>query len=418
MNKVIKYDNGLRVVIENIPTLRSVVTGIWVGAGSSRETPETNGISHFTEHMMFKGTDKLSPFDIANAFESVGAMVNAFTGKENTCYYVKSVDEYAERCFEIMCDILHNSNFDKDELDKERKVIVEEINMVEDSPEDICYDLLASAIYKNTPLGQTILGSIENVNNFGADDIRKYMAKTYVSSNIVIAFAGNITDVEADRLVRKYFLPYVIVADKCEFDCEKVAVTDGYNKRVKDFEQTNIAISYPSIKFNDKLFATQAILNLILGGGMSSRLFQNIREQLGLAYSVYSAPSGFVNNGSFNIVLNITPKNTEKAIQAVKFEIDNLLKNGISQEEFTRAKAQLKSASVFAQENVQTIMSSAGKLMLMSDEIYDVDKRIADIDNVTVEGVNSFANDLFTNSPICVAYVGKENSADILKILK
>lgn len=417
MNKTIKYENGLRLIVDYLPSMRSVASGIWVGAGSSKESPENNGISHFTEHMMFKGTDKLSPFAIANAFETVGAMVNAFTAKENTCYYVKAVDEYSEKCFALLCDIYLHSAFPAEELDKERKVIVEEINMVEDSPEDICYDLLASALYEDSPLGQTILGPIDNVKRFTGEDIRAYMAKTYCAPNVVIAMAGNITLQEADRQVQKYLLPYLCTKKSEIPTCPRFASKGRYVKRFKDFEQSNIAISYPSLKFNDRQSTTQAVLNIILGGGMSSRLFQNIREIQGLAYSVYSAPSAFANNGSFNILLNITPKNTERVLVSVKNEIGALVKEGVRQEEFERAKAQLKSACVFAQESVQTVMTSLGKMLLMSDEIYDVNKKIAEIDAVTMDSVTAFARQLFVQKNVCAAYVGKETSVDILQIL-
>ena len=207
MNKLIEYDNGLKVVVYSVPGVRSVACGYWAGVGSGNETAQINGLSHFTEHMMFKGTKDMTPFDIANAFESLGANVNAFTSKECTCYYVKSVDEYGEKCFELLSKIMFESTFDKGELDKERKVIVEEINMVEDSPEDICYDYIASATFGNEGLGQTILGPIDNVLRFDGDDIRSHLKNFYVPGNMVIAFSGNITAQQADALVRKYTLP-------------------------------------------------------------------------------------------------------------------------------------------------------------------------------------------------------------------
>lgn len=416
MDNIIKYKNGLRLIVSPMPSVKSVSSGIWIGAGSINENSLNNGISHFTEHMLFKGTKKLNPFQIASTFESMGAMVNAFTGKECTCYYVKSIDEYAEKCLSVLSDIFLNSVFDKEELDKERKVIVEEINMVEDSPEEICYDLLSKTLYPNQSIGQTILGSIENVKRFEKTDILKYMDEYYCANNIVISMAGNITLPEADKLVQKYFLPF-LKAENLNLPRDKFCKIEGsYSERIKDFEQSNIAISYQSIKFNDKLFPVQAILNVILGGGMSSRLFQHIREQLGLAYSVYTSPTSYYDNGSFNIFLNITHTNTEKAVTAVKNEIDRLLKSGINNEEFNRAKAQIKSSLVFGQESVQTVMSSVGKYCLMTNQSYDVDERIAEINNVNLDDVISFANNLFSK-PVSAVYVGKKSNVDILKLL-
>ncbi len=418
MNQRIDYKNGLRVVVDTNTAVRSVAAGIWVGAGSVKESAEENGISHFTEHVMFKGTDKLSAFDIANTFESYGAMINAFTGKEATCYYVKSVDTYAERCFDTLSHIFLHSVYDPDELDKERKVIVEEINMEEDSPEDICYDLLAKTLYPHSALGYTILGPIANVNRFGREDVLRYRKRLYNADNIVISFAGNITPEQADTWVRRYFADEVPAYPS---DCAPLPgqkVESAYSKRVKDFEQTNIGISYPSVPFGDPRYAAQSIFTILFGGGMSSRLFQRIREQLGLAYSVYSSPLLYVNNGNFDVMLNITAKNTEKAVRAVKREIEEVVKNGIGDEEFAKAKIQMKSALVFSQENVQNTMTAQGKMLLLSDKLYSVDKRIAEADAVTKDDTVEFFRNLFVPDRVCAAYVGKDNATDILKILK
>lgn len=415
MDKLIKYDNGLRVVVENIPNLHSVVMGIWVGMGSSKETSDINGLSHFTEHMMFKGTNKFSPQQIAEEFETLGARINAFTGKETTCYYLKTIDEQAEKCFDLLSHICFESIFPEDELDRERKVIVEEINMVEDSPEDICYDILAGKIYENSPIGQTILGPIENVNRFKKADVDNFINKNYCANNIVVSFAGNITLKQADNLIKKYVLNKISKHKTVTNFADKIVPSKGHIQRIKEFEQSNIAISFPSIEFNNKLSSTQAILNVILGGSMSSRLFQSIRERLGLAYSVYSAPSAFKNNGTFNIILNISARNTQKALDAVKSELKILLDKGIDQKEFDRAKTQIKSTLIFGQENTQTVMSSLGKLLIMSDEVYDFDNKIKEINSVNLKDVEEFSKKIFTQKNIVTAYVGKDSGVDFTK---
>lgn len=418
MNELIKYPNGLRLVVSHNPAVRSVVMGIWVGAGSTREIAENNGISHFTEHVMFKGTDRYSAFDIANSFESMGALINAFTGKEATCYYTKSVDEYAEQCFSMLAHIFTKSAFDADELDKERKVIVEEINMGEDSPEDICYDLIAQALYGKSSLGQTILGPIENVRRFTRDDVLLYMDKFYNADNIVISFSGNMDAETADRLVRKYVLNEIRQNATDRTVCATIDVKSDTLTRIKDFEQSNIAISFPTVPFNDELSSTQSVFSILFGGGMSSRLFQRIREQMGLAYSVYSSPLAYKNNGNFNVVLNITAANTQKAVTAAVKEINDIVRDGVTREEFIKAKIQLKSALVFSEESIQNIMSSQGKLMLLADELYSVDKKIGEIDEVTLDGVNSFIRKYLTMERACAAYVGKECGVDIMSIVK
>ena len=418
MTQVIKYPNGLKLAVDPITSVRSVAIGIWVGAGSSRETPENNGISHFTEHVMFKGTDRYTAFDIANEFESCGSLVNAFTGKEATCYYVKCVDEYTEKCFELLSHIFLHSSFDAAELDKERKVIVEEINMDEDSPEDICYELIAKAAYGDSPLGMTILGPISNVKRFTRYDVLAYMDELYTADNVVIAVSGNITAKQADELVRKYLLDD-IRSGKAKKSCvKKSASVNAFSSRVKDFEQSNIALSYPSITFDHPLSSAQAIFSTVFGGGMSSRLFQKVREQMGLAYSVYSTPLSYVGDGNFVIMLNVTPSNTEKALSAVKHEIDEIVNKGITEEEFSKAKIQLKSSLVFAEESIQNVMMRQGKMLLLKDKCYSVDERIRELDAVTLSTVNEFIRNTLVSEKVSAAYVGKKIHADILTLIK
>ena len=414
MTELLKYDNGLRVVVNTVRGVRSVASGFWVGVGSAYESNENNGLSHFTEHVTFKGTDDLSAFDIAHRFESYGAAFNAFTSKECTCYYAKSIDEYAENCFALLGEILLRSVYDDGELDKERKVIVEEINMVEDTPEDICYDELAAATYGNANLGKTILGPIENVKKFRHDDVKKFTDKYYVSGNIVIAFAGNITTGQADELVKKYVMPYIKAGDRATLYSLPDRNARKCGMRIKDFEQANLALFFPSVSAFAPEASVCALTSVAFGGGMSSRLFQSVRERKGLAYSVYSSPSAYKETGAFNIYLNISEENTDKVLSAVREEIDLLTDKGLTEEELERSKVQLKSSLVFSGENVQSVMSSSGKAMLGNDEIYDFDKKIAQIDAVTPSDVIDYVRKTFDYSKMNAAYVGKKTKADIL----
>lgn len=414
MTELLKYDNGLRVVVNTVRGVRSVASGFWVGVGSAYESDENNGLSHFTEHVTFKGTDDLSAFDIAHRFESYGAAFNAFTSKECTCYYAKSIDEYAENCFTLLGEILLRSVYDDGELDKERKVIVEEINMVEDTPEDICYDELAAATYGNANLGKTILGPIGNVKKFRHDDVKKFTDKYYVSGNIVIAFAGNITTGQADELVKKYVMPYIKAGDRATLYSLPDRNARKCGMRIKDFEQANLALFFPSVSAFAPEASVCALTSVAFGGGMSSRLFQSVRERKGLAYSVYSSPSAYKETGAFNIYLNISEENTDKVLSAVREEIDLLTDKGLTEEELERSKVQLKSSLVFSGENVQSVMSSSGKAMLGNDEIYDFDKKIAQIDAVTPSDVLDYVRKTFDYSKMNAAYVGKKTKADIL----
>lgn len=416
MNRVLDYKNGLRAVVYPIPGVRSVACGFWVGVGSRYEDDATNGISHFTEHVNFKGTDKLTPFDIAHGFESYGANVNAFTSKECTCYYCKSVDEYAEPCFALLADIFFHSTYPPEELDKERKVIVEEINMNEDSPEDLCYDELGAAIYGGTGLGRTILGPAENVMRFTKADVDAFVGKNYSPARTVIAFAGNVTAAHVDTLIRKYVLPEFGRDYPAAVRPQETLGTRRYRERIKPFEQANLALAFPALPFADENSSVQAALNVALGGGMSSRLFQSVREQKGLAYSVYTSPNGYDGVGTFNVYLNISENNTLKALEAVKEEIDAFVRDGITESELERSKIQLKSALVFAGENVQSIMTSAGKLMLLKGELYDIEERIAEIDAVTADKITDLARRIFDYDKMNAAYVGKKTDADVLGV--
>lgn len=418
MSDILRYDNGFKAAVTTIPTMRSVSIGYVTGVGSGKETPDINGLSHFTEHMMFKGTDKLSPFQIAREFDAMGTSSNAFTGKEMTCYYVKAMDEYAEKSFALLSDLVFDSVFPKEELDKERKVIVEEINMCEDAPEDVCYDLLAEAVYGNAKLGQTILGPIDNVNRFDGDDIKKFMGRFYVPSNMALTVAGGITERQVDELVRKYCLGRFNGGGRSPDYEPKCDIESGYAEKIKDFEQANIAVAYPSVSLGDPRFMQQSYLSVILGAGMSSRLFQTIREQSGLVYSIYSMPSVYKNNGSFNIFANTSPKNVSAVVHRIREEIDKIASDGITDEEYDRAKVQMKTSCVFSFENPQSIMNSQSKPLLMLDADYDLDKKIAEIESVTKEQVNEFAREFLVRERVCAAYVGKKTNTDILDVFK
>ncbi|MDR2201910.1 MAG: insulinase family protein [Clostridiales bacterium] len=418
MAELIRYDNGLRLILERLPSVRSAVTGIWVGAGSCDESDGDNGISHFTEHMMFKGTDKLSAFEIAESFERLGANINAFTGKECTCYYVKSIDEHAEKCFGLLAHIFFDSTFPDAEIVRERKVVEEEINMVEDAPEEICYDLLAKSLYGAHPLGKTILGPKENVRRFTGMDAASYTAKKYRPDNMVVAVAGNVTAAQADGFVKKYILTRE--AADCAPAAKRKKIKNVFKRthteRISDnFEQANIGIGFPSLGFNDPQSTVQGVLSTVLGGSMSSRLFQRVREELGLCYSIYTAPSAYTANGSFNILVNISARNTAQTLDAIFCELKRFLKEGVTPDELARAKNQLKSACIFAQESVQTVMSSSGKLLTLADEPYEIDKKLREIDAVTADAITALANGLFTKKEIASAYVGKAHGVNVEK---
>lgn len=415
MLKYIRYENGLRAVVETNESVRSVSVGYWVGVGSSNESAEINGLSHFTEHMMFKGTDKLDAFGIANEFESMGASINAFTSKDCTCYYFKVIDESKEKCFELLSSIMFDSTFDSGELDKERKVIIEEINMVEDAPDDICYDLVSKAAFGDSGLGQTILGSYDNVKRFDRNDVISFMDDFYCADNIVLSFSGNITEDEVNEYVARYVMGKIREQKSKKTGILTSFMPHGVAERVKDFEQSNLAIAFKGIEFENQNADKQRMLSLILGGGMSSRLFQSIREQQGLAYSVYTVGTYQNTHGLFNFLLNYSVANTQKILDATAVEIRKVLDGDIKQSELDRAKTLVKTSLIFSREKSDSTMVSNGKLAILRDKLFDFDKAIDGINSVTLDDVNDMAQKIFDPNNMYVAYVGKQHDVDLSK---
>ncbi|MCH5161630.1 MAG: insulinase family protein [Clostridiales bacterium] len=404
------YDNGLTLVVDSNPGLRSVTAGIMVGAGSAYETPANNGISHFIEHMQFKGTHKRSAEEIARAFDAAGASSNAFTGKEYTCYYFKSIDEKARECFDVLADLFIHSMFDKTELDRERKVIIEEINMSRDEPDGVCYDLLYRTVYSGS-LGMEIIGTKENVSRFSLSDISEYKQSAYVPANTVVAFVGNITVAQAEGLVEEYLGELVAAEYKPSPTYEKQIFVSNNATYIHDYEQSEISIAYPGLKVGDDDTAVESALDCILGTGMSSRLFQRIREKMGLCYSVYTSPRMGKTCGEFTVCANVNAPNAKACIDAINDEIARIARDGVTQEETDKAKMQLKVTALFGKENPMNYMLSLLRRRTLVQEDYDLDKLLSRIERVTRDDINEMARRIFGGTPATV-YVGKQTKLD------
>ena len=378
-----KFDSGLRLIVKKIDGLLSVSFGVLVGTGSCFETEDENGISHFIEHMLFKGTKKRNAFEISDAMDRIGAQVNAFTSKDITCYYSKSTSDHAGEAFEILSDFFLHSVFPEEEIAREKGVVLEEISMTEDTPDDLCLDVLAQAYFGDEGYGRPILGSSENVSSFTKSDIEKYIHERYNPENIVISFAGNIDEKYAEELVEKYFEREM---QKRVFvpRGKKISLKGANLFRKKDIEQAHIALAYPSLPRDHKLSDAVQIVNTVLGGGMSSRLFQTVREKLGLAYSVFSYVSTFEEGGLLTVYAGVNPKNTKKAVDEILRCIDDLKKDCITKDEFERGKEQVKSSLILAQENTASQMILYGKEMLFKNEVFDFSARIGKIDSLTL----------------------------------
>ena len=404
--------NGLRIVGEKRNDVHSFALSVWVKAGSCNETEDINGISHFIEHMLFKGTQKRSAKDIAAEVDRVGGQINAFTAKECTCFYVKVIDENMELAVDMLSDLLLNSAFDRTEIDKERGVILEEIAMVEDAPDEIVHELISATIYKGHPLGRTILGKPDNIRRLSGDDMRSYMNKNYVSGNMLLSVAGNFDEVRLEELIDKYFCTSMKQGPEVNGDCGcGVSFNADRSEIVKDIEQMNLCWGFPGVAYGDDRKFALSIINNILGGSMSSRLFQSVREQYGLAYSIFSYPSLYTSTGSFNIYAGMTLDNCPRAFELIRKEIDEIKQNGISSEELEDARMQMKGGYILANENVSGVVNAMAKGELLLGRIQTEEEILEKMNAVTIDEVNDLINEVLDYSKMSMAVVGKKLGA-------
>ncbi|MCK2019448.1 M16 family metallopeptidase [Peribacillus frigoritolerans] len=393
MIKKYTCQNGVRIVLENIPTVRSAAIGVWIKTGSRNETPELNGVSHFLEHMFFKGTTKRNAREIAESFDSIGGQVNAFTSKEYTCYYAKVMDNHASYALEILADMFFNSTFDGEELKKEKNVVYEEIKMYEDTPDDIVHDLLSKAVYENHPLGYPILGTENTLETFNSDTLKKYVHDMYTPDKVVVSIAGNV-DEKLINEVESYFGSYQGGEERLEL--VKPSFHENRITRKKDTEQAHLCLGYNGLEIgNDKTYSL-ITLNNILGGSMSSRLFQDVREQRGLAYSVYSYHSSYQDSGMVTVYGGTGTNQLDSLYETIQETLDTLKRDGITEKELRNSKEQLKGSLMLSLESTNSRMSRNGKNELMLGEHRSLDDIIIKIDEVTEDTVNELANQIFT----------------------
>ncbi|MDZ5473429.1 pitrilysin family protein [Bacillus sp. 31A1R] len=394
MIKKYTCQNGVRIVLENIPTVRSVAIGVWIGTGSRNETPVNNGISHFLEHMFFKGTKTRSAREIAEAFDSIGGQVNAFTSKEYTCYYAKVLDTHANIALDVLSDMFFHSSFVEEELKKEKNVVYEEIKMYEDTPDDIVHDLLSKAVFESHSLGYPILGTEETLATFSSDTLKQYMHDTYTPENVVISIAGNIDETFISQ-VEKYFGSYE--AGKAESTNDKPEFFSNRVSRKKETEQAHLCIGYEGLQVGHEDVYSLIVLNNILGGSMSSRLFQDVREQRGLAYSVYSYHSAFQDTGIVTLYGGTGAKQLDVLFDTIQDTLTKLKAEGITDKELSNSKEQLKGSLMLSLESTNSRMSRNGKNELLLGRHRSLDEIVEQIDQVSKQGVNDLANKVFTD---------------------
>ena len=409
---------GLRLAYQYIPYIHSVSLGVFVKIGSRNEVASDNGIAHFTEHMMFKGTEKRSAFDIVKEMDALGANMNAFTSKEMTAYYFQCMDDTVEPCAEILSDLLLHPAFPAEEVEKERGVILEEISMVYDVPDDLSQDLCSAAFWGDHPLGQTILGTQENVKRFSSEDVASFVSTYYVASNVVVSICGNISRNAAIALVEKYFRFPERAVEKRSFP---VPATFGGRVQAsfkEEVEQSNLTIAFPAFSYQDDKVLSLSVLSSALGGGMSSLLFQEVREKLGLVYSVFDYLAVYEDLGAHCIYLGTNPNNLEKAVSAVKKCVKTFCEKGMDEEAFFRAKQQVKGSLVMGSEGSMALMRAMGKSALFKGEAYSVEERISQIENMKRQELNALIPRIFDTKEIGVGYVGKKTKFELAEIYK
>ena len=404
-----ELSNGVRVIVKRMEGLLSVSMGVLVGTGAAYETDAEDGISHFIEHMLFKGTNTRTAFELSDAFDALGAQVNAFTGKDMTCFYSKATSDHAAEAFALLADLFLNSVFPEEEMAREKGVVVEEIHMDEDTPEDLCLDLLARTAFGNRNYGRNILGPASNVEGFTREGLFAYRRERYCPENIVISFAGNIATAEALALAEAYFGGMV----RTGFTDRKkdVVQSAGSMLRKKPIEQAHFALGFPTVAREDKMRPAVQVMNAILGGGMSSRLFKKVREELGLAYSVYSYCSHYAETGMLTVYAGVSPAKAKDAFGAVQGVIESFQRDGVTEEEFSRGREQVKSGSIFSQENTSSQMLLYGKEMLYNNAVYDFERRMAEISALTRGDVMEAIEQNFDFSRAAVAAVGNLDEA-------
>ncbi|WP_438485567.1 M16 family metallopeptidase [Streptomyces sp. S186] len=396
---------GLRVVTETLPTVRSVTFGIWAHVGSRDETPALNGATHYLEHLLFKGTRQRSALDISAAIDAVGGEMNAFTAKEYTCYYARVLDTDLPLAIDVVCDMLTGSLIDTEDVDAERGVILEEIAMTEDDPGDCVHDLFAHTMLGDTPLGRPVLGTVDTVNALSADRIRRFYKKHYDPTHLVVTAAGNVDHAKVVRLVRRAFERAGALRRQ---DATPVAPRSG-NRTLRTAgrvdllnrktEQAHVVLGMPGMSRTDDRRWAMGVLNTALGGGMSSRLFQEVREKRGLAYSVYSFTSGFADCGLFGVYAGCRPNQVHDVLKICRDELDTVASEGLTDDEIRRAIGQLRGSTVLGLEDSGALMHRLGKSELCWGEHMSVDEMLARISAVTPDEVREVARDVLGARP-------------------
>jgi predicted Zn-dependent peptidase len=406
-------DNGLRILTERMTHVRSVSIGVWLTRGSRHESADRSGIAHFVEHMLFKGTDSRSAEDIAQAIDSIGGQLDAFTAKEYASYYIKVLDEHLPLALDILSDIVLNPAFTAEDVEREKKVVLEEIKMVEDTPDDLVHEIFTQGFWEDHPLGRPILGTKETVESFTSELLRDYFKGAYTPRNLIVSAVGNLEHARVRDLVAEKFGALKLSSAPAPEEAPRVV--PKILIRNKDLEQSHVCLGASSYPQNHDDRYSSYVLNTLLGGSMSSRLFQNVREKRGLAYAVFSGLSAYRDAGSFTIYAGCANEAVGEVIDLVVEELRNVKQAPVPQPELQRAKDHLKGSLMLSLENTASRMSHLARQEIYFDRQFGLDETLQGIEQVTVAEVQRVAADLFQNGSLSATVLGNINGLQIAR---
>jgi len=403
--------NGLRLLTERMPHVRSVSIGVWLARGSRHEPQEQSGIAHFVEHMLFKGTATRTAEDIAQAIDSIGGQMDAFTAKEYASYYIKVLDEHLPFALEVLSDIVMNPRFSPDDIEREKKVVLEEIKMVEDTPDDLVHELFTENFWADHPLGRPILGTKETVESLNADVLQRYFRGAYTAPNLIIAAVGNVEHARVRDLVARAFEALPVDTDPITEAPPRVVPCTVV--RNKELEQSHVCLGTSGYQQNHAERYSSYVMNTILGGSMSSRLFQNVREKRGLAYAVFSGLSAYRDTGSVTIYAGCANEAVVELIDVVITELRRMKDEPIGVAELRRAKDHLKGSLMLNLESTSSRMSHLARQEMYFDRQFGLDETLEGVERVTPDDIQRVACDLFSTDGLAATVVGAVNGLNI-----
>jgi predicted Zn-dependent peptidase len=408
--------NGLRIITEPMPSLRSVALGCWIDTGTRDENDNEAGVSHFLEHLLFKGSDKLSAREVNETLDAIGAEANAFTSKETTCYWARLLDQDLAVGLDVLAEIIQRPAFRMNEIDSERQVVVEEINMNEDDPGDVVFENFSEAVFAGHPLEEPVLGTRESIRGITREEIHAYWKRRYGAGSVVIAAAGSVDHAQVVEMVAERFGDWT--GDTVDHEMVTASITPVVNLTVRETEQAHLVIGGPGLERADERKWAFEVLNHVMGSGMSSRLFREVREERGLAYAVYGFKLSYADNGAWGVHVGTTPHQTDTALTVIREELAKVVEEGITIDELERAKGSMRGGLALALEDANSRMVRLGRDELAGMPHLSVDERLEKLESVDLDAVKTVAQEIFGAQTRVMGAVGPFETGELDHYLK